>query len=595
MDESSDHHENLRTRYRAERDQRLMERGGEQWISMRGFGDHLADPYTEVPDREPFHDEVEVAFIGAGLASLTIGARLRMAGITDVRLIDKAGDVGGTWYWNRYPGAQCDIESYIYLPLLEETGYMPREKYSHAPEILEHCRRIADQFDLYEGACFGTEVTSLEWDAPARQWVIGTNRGDAMRARFVIMGVGFLHLPKLPGIPGIEEFSGHWFHTSRWDYGYTGGGPSEPPTQLGDKRVAVIGTGATAVQCVPHLARSCKELLVFQRTPSSVQERGNRPTDAEWVTSLEPGWQRARMENFTALTTGGAAPENLVGDGWTTMVDLVIKKVTEGGDFSREAMRAAAEAADFEVMDLIRERVEANVADPATAEALKPWYNLFCKRPCFHDEYLQAFNLPSVRLIDTAGRGVERFTSNAVVVHGVAHEVDCVIFGTGFDLNGRLWDRAGFDVVGRSGLRLSEHWADGMRSLHGIHVHGFPNLFIVHAMQRAISPNYVHLVEDIADEIVHVLGAVDASGASTVEATAEAEAEWIGAFDAARAKRADRGFGGGNDCTPSYYNNEGQRDPANARSGPYPMAPAKVFTLLAEWRRDGTLDGIEVS
>ena len=569
-----------------------MARGGEQWVSMRGFSDHLTEPHTVVPDREPLCDEVEVAFIGAGLGSLTIGARLRMAGFTNMRLIDKAGDVGGTWYWNRYPGAQCDIESYIYLPLLEETGYMPREKYSYGPEILEHCRRVANQFNLYEGACFGTEVTSLKWDASACKWVISTNRGDAMRARFVVISVGFLHLPKLPGIPGIDEFSGHWFHTSRWDYEYTGGGPSEPLTRLADKRVAVIGTGATAVQCVPHLARACKQLLVFQRTPSSVQERGNRSTDAEWASDLEPGWQRARMENFTALTTGGAAPVNLVGDGWTSMVDLVIKKVTESGDFTREAMAAAAEAADFEVMDLIRSRVETTVADTATADALKPWYNLFCKRPCFHDDYLQAFNEPGVRLIDTDGRGVERFTSNAVVVDGTAHEVDCVIFGTGFDVNGRLWDRAGFDVIGRSGLQLSEHWAGGMRSLHGIHVNGFPNAFIVHAMQRAISPNYVHLVEDIAEEIVHVLVAVQASGATTVEATAEAEAEWIGAYEKARAKRAERGFGGGNDCTPSYYNNEGQRDMANARSGPYPMAPVKVFSLLAEWRRKGTLEGL---
>ena len=594
-DELAEHNDVLRARYRAERDKRLLERGGEQWVPMRDFAEHLVDPFTMVTDREPLRDEVEVAFVGAGVAALIVGARLRMAGVTDIRLIDKAGDVGGTWYWNRYPGAQCDIESYIYLPLLEETGYMPTEKYAHTLEIQDHCRRIADQFGLYENACFGTEVTSLKWEQSTARWVIATNRGDQMRARFVVMAIGFLHLPKLPGIPGIEDFEEHWFHTSRWDYAYTGGGPSEPMVKLADKRVAIVGTGATAVQCVPHLARACKELLVFQRTPSTVRERGNGPTDADWAARLERGWQRARMENFTALTSGGSAPTNLVGDGWTELFDLVAKKVVESGDFSREAMRAASEAADFELMDSVRARVDSQVSDPATAEALKPWYNLFCKRPCFHDEYLQAFNLPGVRLIDTDGRGVDCFTAKAVVVDGVHYEVDCVIFGTGFDVNGRYWDRAGFDPVGRDGLQLSKHWSEGIRSLHGIHVHGFPNAFVVHSLQRTLSPNYSHLVEDIADEIVHVITTVQERGATSVEATADAEAAWVGAIlDKRKPKTSARGFGGNNDCTPSYYNNEGQRDPANALGVPYPMASAKLFKLLVDWRDDGTLQGLEL-
>ena len=150
---------------------------------------------------------------------------LSEAGVTDVRIIEKGGDFGGTWYWNRYPGAQCDTASLVYMPLLEETGYMPSEKYAHAPEILEHCRRIGRQYGLYDNALFHTQVTSLDWDEADSRWNISTNRGDAFTAQFVGMGTGPLHVPKLPGIPGIETFKGHSFHTSRWDYGYTGGDP----------------------------------------------------------------------------------------------------------------------------------------------------------------------------------------------------------------------------------------------------------------------------------------------------------------------------------------------------------------------------------
>jgi cyclohexanone monooxygenase len=173
-----------------------------------------------------------------------------------VRIIEKGGNFGGTWYWNRYPGAACDIESYVYLPLLEETGFIPLEKYSKGQEILEYSKAIARHFALYRDALFQTEVTDLSWDDEAQRWIVSTERGDKIRARFVAMANGPLHRPKLPGISGIETFKGHSFHTSRWDYDYTGGDPSGGLTRLADKRVGLIGTGATAVQCVPPSARS---------------------------------------------------------------------------------------------------------------------------------------------------------------------------------------------------------------------------------------------------------------------------------------------------------------------------------------------------
>src|SRR5581483_7567552 len=394
--------EALREKYRAERDRRLRADGNDQYIEVSGdFARFVEDPYVEPGfTREPLTDDVDVVVVGGGFGGLLAGARLREAGVEDLRLIEKGGDVGGTWYWNRYPGAACDVESYIYLPLLEEIGYMPVEKYSRAPEILAHSQAIARKFDLYRNACLQTEVTEMRWDEDARRWVVFTNRGDRMRARFVVMSNGPLHRAKLPGIPGIETFRGHAFHTSRWDYAYTGGDSNGGLTGLRDKVVGIIGTGATAVQCVPHLGAAARHLYVFQRTPSSIDVRANRPTDPEWAKSLEPGWQQRRMDNFNILVSGGFQDEDLVGDGWTDIIRKLLIRVREDDapDVSPDGLAKTMEMADFEKMEEIRARVEAIVKDPDTAEALKPYYRQFCKRPCFHDEYLDTFNRPNVTL-----------------------------------------------------------------------------------------------------------------------------------------------------------------------------------------------------
>jgi len=399
----------LREKYRIERDKRLRGDGNEQYQEVAGeFSNYIDDPYVEaVIEREPLTDDTEIVLIGGGFGGLITGARLREAGFQSIRIIEKGGDFGGTWYWNRYPGAACDTESYIYLPLCEELNFVPKEKYTHAPEILQHSRNIAEKYDLYSNACLQTQVTDMRWDEAAARWIIHTDRGDAMRAKFVVMSNGPLNRPKLPGIPGISDYQGHTFHTSRWDYAYTGGGPEGNLDRLGDKRVAVIGTGATAVQCVPHLGAGAKALYVFQRTPSSVDVRANRPTDPEWAASLEPGWQRARMENFNTLTSGGIIEEDLVQDGWTEIIRNLISLANyRGKDTNWEEVPKLMEIADFKKMEQIRARVDDIVEDPVTAEALKPYYRQFCKRPCFHDQYLQTFNRPNVHLIDTQGKGV---------------------------------------------------------------------------------------------------------------------------------------------------------------------------------------------
>ena len=588
--------EALKAKYRAERDKRLRADGNDQYIRVAGvFAGYLDDPYTPFQPREPKTDHVEFAFIGGGFAGLVAGARLVEAGITDVRIIEKGGDFGGTWYWNRYPGAQCDTASMIYMPLLEETGHIPREKYAHAPEILEQCQRIGRKYNLYDNALFHTEVKDLTWDEANDVWIITTNRDDRFTARFLGSGTGPLHVPKLPGIPGIEGFKGHSFHTSRWDYDYTGGDPlGAPLSKLGDKRVAIIGTGATAVQCVPHLARACKELLVFQRTPSSVDVRANAPIDPEWFASIAtPGWQQRWLENFTENQAGGGAEEDLVQDGWTDLSRRIREKMKTipPEQMSPQAMLAAFEDSDFEKMEEIRARVDSIVTDSEAAQKLKAWYRQLCKRPCFHDAYLQAFNEPAARLIDTDGKGVERITETGVVVAGVEYPVDCIIYASGFEVGTEYTRRTGFDLTGVGGLKLSEAWADGMRSLHGLHVRGFPNAFFVQPTQGAnLISNVPHNLTDSGRTIATVVAEAKRRGATRVEVTQEAQDAWI----ALLLTGPGRMMMGSADCTPGYYNNEGQpMGPGAKYNVGYPAGASAYFRYIDGWRKSGKFEGLE--
>ena len=583
----------LREKYRLERDKRLRADGNAQYLEIAGeFSDYLHDPYVAQEERPSLRDDVTVGIIGGGFAGLITAANLVQEGIDDFRLIEKGGDFGGTWYWNRYPGAQCDVESYVYLPLLEETGYVPSEKYVHAPEILEHCHRIASHFDLYRRACLSTEVTGVEWDVDRSRWKISTDRRDLISARFLVMGNGPLHRPKLPGIPGIGSFEGHSFHTSRWDYGYTGGDSSGNLERLRDRRVGIIGTGATSVQVVPHVAAAAAQLYVFQRTPSSIDVRANRPTDAAWAEGLAAGWQKERMENFTLLTSGGVAQQDLVMDGWTDIIGRLITRLRDRDSpeaFSGD-LAGVLELADFEKMEQIRSRVDAVVTDAATADALKPWYRQFCKRPCFHDEYLQAFNRPNVALIDTDGRGVDRVTPNGVVVGEQEFEVDCLIFATGFEVGTAYTRRAGYDVVGLRGATLSEHWRDGMRSLHGMHVHDFPNMFVLGHTQGGFTVNYPHLLDESSRHLCYILRHALEHDVTTVEATAEGESEWLTTL--AESARDFRAFQ--EQCTPGYYNNEGQPAAGGFLGSSYGKGPMAFFQLLADWRADGSFAGLEI-
>jgi len=585
----------LKERYAQERDKRLRPDGNAQYLRLTDqLAHYLDDPYTPRAERAPKTDDVTVAFVGGGFAGLLTGARLAEAGI-DVRIIDKAGDFGGTWYWNRYPGAQCDTASMVYMPLLEETGHRPTEKYAHAPEILEHSRRIGEHFGLYDNALFHTEVTGLEWDDRRSRWVIRTNRGDEFTARFVAMGTGPLHVPKLPGIPGLTTFKGHSFHTSRWDYSYTGGDPSGAPMErLADKRVGIIGTGATAVQCIPHLAKACQELYVFQRTPSSVDVRDNHPIDAAWFDEIAtPGWQQRWLENFTATQSGLLPTEDLVMDGWTDLARRIRQKIMSlpADQLTPANMMAAYEDSDFEKMSEIRDRVDTIVTDSTTAARLKAWYRQLCKRPCFHDEYLQAFNEPGTHLVDTDGKGVERITETGVEVGGVGYELDCIVYATGFEVGTDYTRRAGYDMFGRDGRKLSDAWASGMRTKHGMHVHGFPNAFVVQISQGAnlisnVPHNFFEAGKTVAAIVRHTLD----GGYDEVEVTKEAEQAWMDLLLGG----PTIGVIGAADCTPGYYNNEGQVGAVNREwfLG-YPGGAQAYFHYIQQWRDKGDFDGLE--
>ncbi|WP_199727703.1 NAD(P)/FAD-dependent oxidoreductase [Corallococcus sp. CA049B] len=583
--------EALKEKYRQEREKRLRADGTAQYRPLQGvFADFDKDPYVEPGFTRPaLTERTDVLIVGGGFGGMLAGARLRQAGVESFRIVEKGSDFGGTWYWNRYPGAACDVESYIYLPLLEETGYMPREKYAKAPEIFAHCQRIGRHFDLYKAALFQTLVRTMDWDEGTRRWNITTDRGDLIAARFVIIAGGILHKAKLPGIPGIETFQGHCFHTSRWDYAYTGGSPTSPMTKLVDKRVGIIGTGATSVQAIPHLGAAAQQLYVFQRTPSGVGVRANQPTDEAWAKSLQPGWQQERIRNFSAIVSGRQQPVDLVNDGWTYIFQGL--DLTRAG--SPEEAAELAQLSDFRKMEEIRARVGAIVKDPATAEALKPYYNQLCKRPCFHDEYLPTFNRPNVQLVDTEGQGVERITPTGVVVNGKEYPVDCLIYASGFDVAGEFTQKLGFDIRGRGGRSLRDAWAQGPATLHGMHSRGYPNLMLFTTTQSGWAINFVHILDEQSQHAAFIIARCLQQGVEVSEPSEQAQQQW---WDVILGRLKTSATFGGAECTPGYYNNEGMKaGPEMMKYATFGGDTLAFIDVLREWRKGEELVGLELT
>ena len=582
----------LREKYAAERTKRLRTDANSQYQEITGqFAHYNEDHYVEPGfTRAALQEEIDVLIVGGGFGGQLAAVRLQKAGITNFRIIEKAGDFGGTWYWNRYPGAQCDIEGYLYLPLLEETGYIPKERYSFAPEIFAHAQRIGKHFNLYEKACFQTKVKEARWDEEAGRWTITTDRDDEFKARFVLMSSGPLNKPKLPGIPGIENFKGHTFHTSRWDYDYTGGDTTGGMHKLKDKRVGIIGTGATAIQCIPHLGEHAQQLYVFQRTPSSVDERNNTPTNPEWAKTLKPGWQAYRNRNFTALLDGVELEDDQVRDKWTSPLKKLSDLLgSQSSDLSGKEKALLAEIADFQKMNEIRDRVSSTVNDSETAEALKPWFGQWCKRPTFNDEYLPTFNRPNVKLVDTNGQGVDRVTEHGIVVDGVEYEVDCLIFATGFEVGTAYTRRAEFSVYGRDGVSLADAWADGMRTYHGFLSCNFPNCFHMGLTQTGLTANFTYMLDNQAQHVAELITLVNDRNAKSIEPTPEAEAEWVKIVNGPNMMTSYQDV-----CTPGYYNGEGTNEGQGFLQAVYPKGALAFYDMLAEWREKGDFDGLIV-
>ncbi len=531
------------------RDFKEARRGAADYMAMEGeFSKYLEDVYSADPvPRDALTDECEILVVGAGFAGLLLWHKLSQAGFSDVRFCEKGGDVGGTWYWNRYPGIACDVESYSYFPLLEEMGYFPSMKFASGFEIFEYCQKLAEKFSFYEHCLFHTTVEKNEWDEEAGRWIVHTDRGDAMRARYLIQANGILTTPKLARIEGMETFQGESFHTSRWHY----------DIPLDGKRVGIIGTGATAVQVIPELAKVVGELHVFQRTPSTIDIRDQRETKQgeidQWT--HEPGWARARRKRFARISEGRTAIQ--------ANDDYLAGKVEDFRERKKHTTKLAPEErvqkqlnTNFRIMEQIRARVDTIIQDPKTAASLKPYYPYGCKRPTFHDEYLPSFNKPHVHLVDTAPAGVSQINKNGVVHDGVEYPLDVLIYATGFQ-----WMASGlFDkTVGRDGRTLKETWdAEGTKTFLGIHAKDFPNLFIVTGPQGGGgSFNFTDAIDAHGDYVVWMLKTLRDQSQEIVDVHRQPQEEY-----AEHCRKADIMSAPLRDCL-SYYNGHGDAEPGS--------------------------------
>ena len=537
----------IKAKFAEERDKRLNFRpdGLSQYVS--DFEGELAkyetDPWAEEQiARDPVEDHVECLFIGGGFSALLTAARLRERGVESIRIVEKGSDVGGTWYWNRYPGAACDVSAYDYLPLLEELNYVPKSFFAKGPEIFAHCQNIAKKYDLYDLAMFQTTVTSTHWDEKEKLWRLTTDRGDKLTANFVIVANGTLAKPKLTKIKGMETYKGHSFHSSRFDYDYCGYNLEN----LKDKRVGIIGTGATAVQIVPRVAKAAKSLHVFQRTPSAIDIRDDIPTDPEWAASLQPGWQKERIDKHVL----------------STKPDPEKRKQIEAMD--RELRTQRYENQNIEHQLRLHKRIEELVHDPETAEKLKPWYMHRCKRPTYDDEYLPAFNIPTVHLVDTDGKGITEINERGVVFEGTEYPVDVLIYATGFEVQVTgIYN----DIRGVGGLELNEKYSEGMKTVFGIHSAGYPNLFIMGGYQASFQFNLTFMLQTQGFHIAECIKYTRENGYTTIDAKPDTEKWWVGEVIKYRGTTNRN-----KECTPGYYNFEGsdnRREDGNYNGGMY--------------------------
>ncbi|OLN95486.1 Neopentalenolactone D synthase 2 [Colletotrichum chlorophyti] len=620
---------NLDLKYAEEREKRVRPEGMAQFVELKDdYSDLSKDLYVnyEALDRGKIlsdGQDVKLLVIGAGHNGLLAAVRLIQAGgltADDIVLVDKAGGYGGTWYYNRYPGLTCDVEGYTYVPLLEETGYRPKHRYCEGQEIREQSERIARTWNLK--AQFGTRVRDLLWDEAAARWSVkmtqslGPGKLDreiTVRSQFVYVAPGVYPVGHIPKLAGFDDFRKHHstFHTAGWDYTVTGGTQESPNlTELRDKKVAIVGTGATGVQVVPKVAEWAKHLYVFQRTPSYCWPRTQAVTDDDtWAKVAHgPGWQKERQENYNAVIAGEPATVDLVNDSWTAAKGFsVISGSSANGIITMDKIpqhMANLQALDAPLSERLRKRVEEEVHDKEIADSLKPWYYGWCKRPAFHDKYLTTFNKENVTLIDTNGKGVEKCTANGIIANGREYDVDVLILATGYTNGGGSFApaaRGGMRITGRDGKDLDEKFDAGWETLHGVATSGFPNLFFYTPTGAAGSSNFTYCLDEGAKQSAYIISAAlrqaETPESVVVEVTKEAEEAW----GTEVAKRA-AWFAAFGNCTPSYLTAEGdaykippEKMVAKARMASWGEGPNSYARHTEAYRATGRLDGIQVS
>ncbi|KAK8126977.1 uncharacterized protein PG998_002736 [Apiospora kogelbergensis] len=630
-----------RDRYAAERTKRLA--AAPNYVKRlevskdSSVRDLLQDPwvdYDALAKEVPYlknGSRIKFLIVGAGHSGLIHAYHIVKAGFDpkDLVVVDTAGGWGGTWYWNRYPGLKCDVEGYCYLPLLEESGFIPQDRYSHGDEIRRNAEHIAAKYGLQGMFC--TRFVAADWNEPEGRWDIMLRRqlgpaheevDFAISTQFLITATGLLSSMSIPSLPGIEDFRREkkLFHAARWDYDYTGGSPTEPHmSNLRDKLVGIVGTAATAVQAVPELAKWAKHLYVFQRTPTYIgPHEDNQTTPELWdkvTKGGKPGWQAERMVNLELCFTDDAevTPDtNLVQDersrypplaavwGSRRAVGLGPEKAAEHTEWMlrREAPHAAR----------LRKFIKQEVKDPETAEKLTPWYPGWCKRPAFNNDYLQAFNLPNVTLVDTDGRGVQRYTRNGVVVgeDGAAreYELDALVLATGFEISGTgscALASSQASCRGRNGRDLNDKWnSPDFATFYGVSTNGFPNMFMSAGANSAGSANMTGVYGSQARMTAHIIAAATARSAdpdkTVVEVSKEAELAWL-----------DRLLGNVTwftplltTCPPTYFTGyktgaQDEKESAMAkRKLLFPLGPVGYDEVGHEYIQKGDLEGVIV-
>ncbi|KAL2071193.1 hypothetical protein VTL71DRAFT_12428 [Oculimacula yallundae] len=626
----------LQEKYKQERDARINEKGLAQYLDKTKTAVYIQhdDPWVEAgtPVQQPIPDggHVKIVIFGAGFGGLCAAGRALIEGsassIDDILIIDRAGGFGGTWWHNRYPGLMCDVESYLYLPLLEETGYMPTRKYASGEEIRKYSDLLAQHFTLHKRAMFQTSGDTLTWDDASSIWkceVIARPKGGAesrvkFTADYVVLASGGFTEPKIPDVPGLKEYKDKMLHTGRWNYGITGGSPGNPVLSgLEGKKVAIIGTGATAIQAVPAIAKYAGDLYVFQRTPSAVDYRENRDTDPEeWKTKIATGkgWQTRRGENMQAHTEGkdNLPDEDWVSDGFTKMPSI------SGAWGSSTVLKPEDLQGYLEMMhqldavrsDRVRQRVLDVVKDQETAKALQAWYPGWCKRPTYHDDYLEAFNSPNVHLVNTAPLGVTSLTATGILHNDTEYPIDVIIWSTGYGSPSAesLAGKAGITVLGRDGIKMEEKYQKAeLLTLHGIIANGFPNMFFPGFSQAGVGVNQTQRLDEQSTQMAYMIreaecrsktsqnGTSNSVAKTVIEPTAEGCEDW--ANQCASKAHLFATMAG---CTPSYFNAEGAMDKmeklaGSARLAMWGQGYLSYARILQEWRRSGQLEGLSVN